>query len=1105
MRGYRWILRIGLGLILVFLFIFASLPWLLDTEYVESKFIKQLEQALGKPLHVTEARLAIFPSPSVELFDVTISQHSSAEPLFRAQRIAVHLQLFPLLYQEFIFDHLEVEQPLINILRTREGQWNVVFSEEQDPSEEGSFANVPIIRHISLTKGTVRFDDNFPSERKHMYQVDDIGLTLTTDDQTSSSSLQLFGKLAEGLSHISLDGIIDWSAVQPESSKENIKEGKGVRFTGHSKVKNLPIRHLGKWFDLGPTHQGVEGFLTVDSLLELSPGSSGYDLLVPSSTVQLGNLTVEANSQLTGLFVDTDPALSLTLASTPVRLQEFFSHVPKSWLPTTVESALNTFEVQGVVQVNTASVTGPLDGKTALSVTGEFKVAEAQLVLPGHRTPVKNMTGQILLLSESITFMNWNADYESSHLHLPEVIVTFGQDTPRLAATVDGRFTAHDLVRLMRDYETTSLQQDVTRSWIGIQGSTSLTMKIEGILYDSPDIKVVSGQLLVKDFGFSSHDWPVPVKNVHAQFVMSSSQSIEIKSFHGRYGDSRVAAKGVISMSPSPFLKNVRIKAEVSGDDVNAMLGQKGKPPLRARGILNLDAQLNGQFSAPQFAIRVGMDDAQLTIPDLLDKPKEIPGTLKARGRLTPSHMLFVDKLQLSLPSFFIQGTGKFLTVTPFGVNAMMRMGPIRFEQMPEGMLLAGGRLRGGTGSLTIRVEGAGSDWTKWKVEGSAHLFRGTLALKGLNEPLTDVSFNVGLQDDVVEANFFHFRMGDSDASLSGFIRDWKHDPKLSASVQSSNFDVEKFMPLFSQSSASEESSIADWIQFNGDVLIRSGTYSAIPFTNLRGSIALEKGMLTVEEFGVNVKNGRMKANAIVPFTHDRPGNATASFEVLEIPADVISRLMGIEQERVKGRLSLKGKVTGNGKNPSEVINMLNGHLDLSIQQGRFLTTSVLAKVVTILNLPSLLKGKVDMQEGIPFEKVSATFTFHDGMVSSDNFLVDSEVGKFTGAGTYSLPDNQLDVVMAVSPFGAYSDLLKSIPLFKHIMAGERQGLTTSLFEIKGPLEEPDVTYKPLDSAMAVLKGKAGLAVDILKNIVTLPNEVLSPSEQEKQPHAPSP
>ena len=97
-----------------------------------------------------------------------------------------------------------------------------------------------------------------------------------------------------------------------------------------------------------------------------------------------------------------------------------------------------------------------------------------------------------------------------------------------------------------------------------------------------------------------------------------------------------------------------------------------------------------------------------------------------------------------------------------------------------------------------------------------------------------------------------------------------------------------------------------------------------------------------------------------------------------------------------------------------------------------------------------------------------------------------------TAAGTYDLGRDHLDGVAAVSPFGAYSDALKTIPLFGKIFSGDRVGITTAMFSMIGPLANPQIVYMPNESLKNGLKGLAQSAFDVLKNIVLMPVDGLN-------------
>src|SRR5207237_9737501 len=117
-----------------------------------------------------------------------------------------------------------------------------------------------------------------------------------------------------------------------------------------------------------------------------------------------------------------------------------------------------------------------------------------------------------------------------------------------------------------------------------------------------------------------------------------------------------------------------------------------------------------------------------------------------------------------------------------------------------------------------------------------------------------------------------------------------------------------------------------------------------------------------------------------------------------------------------------------------------------------------------------------------------------DGILTIKHLLLDGPVLKISGAGSYNLITDQLDIVLATSPLGSYARLLKQIPLFGKVFAGERQGLDTALFKVSGSATSPQVSYLPIESFATGATGVAQLAFDILKNAVFLPKEMIAPS-----------
>ena len=200
----------------------------------------------------------------------------------------------------------------------------------------------------------------------------------------------------------------------------------------------------------------------------------------------------------------------------------------------------------------------------------------------------------------------------------------------------------------------------------------------------------------------------------------------------------------------------------------------------------------------------------------------------------------------------------------------------------------------------------------------------------------------------------------------------------------------------------------------------------------------------------------------------------------------------------ITGEARVTGTIRGHGKNPHGLYPTLNGKVDVLLENGRIFKSEERAiwKIISILNLPAVLQGKVDLEkEGLPYNRITATVLARNGLFETENLIIDSPIVKITAAGNYDLPTDQVDMVWAVSPFGSYSQFLKTIPLFGRLFAGDRKGIATALFSVKGSIEDPEVTYLPMKSFATGVTGLAQLAFDILKNTVMLPIDLMTPNE----------
>ena len=77
------------------------------------------------------------------------------------------------------------------------------------------------------------------------------------------------------------------------------------------------------------------------------------------------------------------------------------------------------------------------------------------------------------------------------------------------------------------------------------------------------------------------------------------------------------------------------------------------------------------------------------------------------------------------------------------------------------------------------------------------------------------------------------------------------------------------------------------------------------------------------------------------------------------------------------------------------------------------------------------------LEEGLPYDQLEGSFFIEKGLLNSQGLALKSPVRKFSGARNYDFSTKKLDTMITVIPLGAYSNLLKHIPLFGSSMKGE--------------------------------------------------------------------
>lgn len=1089
------------GVLLVFLLIglAVSALYLYEREMIQGLLLEQVERQLGRKIEVGQAHLSVFPRIRLELTDVLIRDLDQTRIFFQAKRFDLILRSTPLLRLKVVVKRLAIESPRVELHRDTAGRWNFqtgIGTEAGDGSNP--LGLLLLIQETSLTNGEITIHDQFRPDGDRLVHLRAVDAAIKTGQKGKPADIRLTATMTggHGVSYLTLAGRL----THLESS-ERVTVGTqpsskpAFQFDGLVEALNLDIRQVSEYFGPRPVPERVQGSANVRGKIRLAPGLVGYDIVLSEMKVDIGHLAISGQASLSGL-AGGQPTFSVTLSATPLSLDDFLDRFPIHWVDPEFHQVLVEHEIRGIVEVVTATITGTAAPDLRVSMTAELRVQQGHALVGKDRTPVKDLSGTVFVEPDRIRVTEITGLYGPMRISGGKATVSFLEPGPWLDLEVIGDMAAADLVAMLtRTVEAPQLSKTLT-GLRNVQGDALVTFHLAGALRDPDGLNFVNGEFTARNVSFHSPLLPDPLGGLNGRFVFSK-KDVQLDQVTGQIGRSQFEVEGAITTGKDSAFQAFKVQAKIEAAQVMRFLPEGTLAPQALQGMVGAAVALSGPTDAPSIKSTWDFKDAAINLPGVLQKPVNSPAMLQVDADLSRNARLTIGRFELQLPPVRLSGKGKMQLGAKFSVDAAVVSGPIPLAGLPSGLSFGG--VESGTLELSLDVKGRGKDWKAWSLTGWIALTDGRLRPKGLDTPISDIYLRLKLVRNGADIKRLAFKLKDSDVRLSGTIRNWNQVPTIAMDVESARLDIDLLIPKGERSPVRDTlENLAATSRVTATVTVLEGRYQSLALSGVSALLAIRDGSLEVDQFKAQVGEGRLAGRVLIRLPKAKPADADLSFKIDNAPFEKVLELTGDKDRLVTGSLTTSGTLQGNGRDPRGVMHSLTGKVEVLIKGGRIYRGLIVPKIVTILNLPTLLQGKVDLnKDGFPFDKLTGTVVIKHGLVTSENVLVDSPVMKMSAAGNYNLVTDQLNFVVATSPLGSYSEFIKGIPLFGKLFAGERKGIDTALFVVNGPLQDPEVKYMPLQSFATGLTGLAHLAFDVLKNTITLPREIISPSDKE--------
>lgn len=1088
------------------------LPVLSDTTRVKESLIEQLEEMVGGPIQIATMNLHLFPIPKIYLEEVSVKTLKPDAVTFRANLVEVVIAWKSFWNENLSISRVVLDQPELRL--------ELPLSSRPEEPMGWQF---PAIQELTIRKGRLHLLRKSADQSSQTLDWERIQLTITQTKTEEPSLVRLTAQIPDPQhsSTLILNGTV--------KIHEKIESFPDVEVQGQLEVSQLRLGRLVQFLrgrTLETPIQTRSNFQGDFSLIF----QENHDILTYQNfQFSLDDWSLTGQGSITNIFHNS-PWLNVSVSTHAVAIERLPDLVPDDWIPTAVQTFLRDHQVAGTMELQSGVFRGPLDGQGSWEANGVLILKDGQ-ILPSPDQPfLTGVSGSVTFSPSTIQFSQirghiapltmlaseatMKLEEEAVHLSVPSLQISEGdwlldgnvefshqQNSPPMVVvsawsrpiSIQRFSTILPQAWFPSSVQDILMEQDIdgeielltgSVKWIGDEANTLIP---EGVF------RIAKGTIQVDP----NHP---PLTNVSGEIVLESDL-FRFLNVQATIAASKIAVKeATLEKKDSEYWMDLQGKGLFSAHDVHqALLQNPRSQALLSQLSLYHDAQ------------------GKIHIASRIKGPLTDPSKLQ----ILDGHLL-LDDIQL-FP-------------TSNGLPVRQLNGQLSFDD--QGIHIQ--RFNGQLGESPVAVKG------QWSFQKDA---------QSSNLTFTSSFSSTDLQTlfPVIRKNFSALEGSiDTTMSFSGTTLRPVYQTKFDLTNTALTAKGMFHKPL----GTSAKIELIGSIHEDTAVRMTKGTLSIPPYTleaqgrvswsdppYIRGIFQTESGTGAMFPEGVIIGDGRLRISSLgitwglegknwdwttwamkgkvegsnrsseSTTSNTKEDVQSASFQWVQknqkgkgkialngIPIESLLAPKSASPPPVTGTTSLKTSLHMNLESPEQMKRSLTGKGNVQLQKGLIQTGPVLSKIFGILNVPSLLMGKVNlMEEGLPFDELTGSFSIDKGLLTTKDLALKSPVLKLTAAGTYDFPTEEHNSVVAVSPFGAYSNLLKDIPLFGSLMKGERKGILTALFEVKGPRTNPEVTYLPMESITGGLKGLAQVPIDMLKNIIPLPLSKKEKTEQSFQ------
>ncbi len=387
-----------------------------------------------------------------------------------------------------------------------------------------------------------------------------------------------------------------------------------------------------------------------------------------------------------------------------------------------------------------------------------------------------------------------------------------------------------------------------------------------------------------------------------------------------------------------------------------------------------------------------------------------------------------------------------------------------------------------------LRLSGGMREPQRWRLQSQATLNHVDITTTFLERPVHVRDGRVEIEDDPASADggsairleAFQVATGANRAMASGKIRQGTDGISLDLALTAESIvwsEIQSLAERFARREPAARRPVTGRVELRADDLTLGGyqfqpAEAHVVFSPAATTVEIERAVLC----GI-VTIGRLVFSAgqidafLIPIADNTLLDGT------------LNCLTG-EKTVATGQFNIDGTIQARSA-PSDFLQALSGKIEFISENGRILRSDLLARVLSLINVTEIYRGKLpDLTgKGVEYNRTRISAEFSNGELIIHSWTLDGPSLWLGARGKIDLVEETLELFIVVSPFKTFDRIIRSIPLLGYVLGGR---LVAIPVQASGAMADPDVV--PMHPAAV---GESLL--DMVGRALLLPVRIIQP------------